>query len=242
MQAPLQDSILAFALRCREAGFDIVHPFSVAAHNAAGTPPAQQLGTFGRQRPLGLIVGNTRYFWRVFREAVDADPKLRNAVNPIDEYTEARIGFATAALGRSTLVSFVHVTDPAPLPIQRMAQSGGLAFLSPSHLSIHPTYGPWIAFRAAIVVDDDELPPASAPGDSPCTGCSRPCLPALEAAVASTRDPTVTSLGEAWPLWAKVRDVCPVGRAHRYGDDQIRYHYSKDRAMLGPAPHERPAR
>jgi hypothetical protein len=58
-------------------------------------------------------------------------------------------------------------------------------------------------------------------------------LPALEIAVANTRDPTVTSLGESWPLWANVRDACPVGKVHRYGDDQIRYHYAKDRMMLG---------
>jgi methylmalonic aciduria homocystinuria type C protein len=184
-------------------------------------------------------VGNTRYFWRVFREALDADPNLRTAVNPIDDYTEARIGFATAALGRSTLVSYVHVVDPAPMPIQRIAHASGLAFLSPSHLSIHPTYGPWLAFRAAIVLDEDELPLSGELDDGPCSRCNKPCLPALEVAVASTRDPTVSSLGDSWPLWAKVRDACPVGKAHRYSDDQIRYHYAKDRAMLAPAPRAR---
>jgi methylmalonic aciduria homocystinuria type C protein len=235
---PLEDSIAAFAQRCGEAGFDLVQPFSVAAHNSTASR-AQQLGTFGRPKPLGLIVGNTRYFWRIFREAVDADPSLRNAVNPVDDYTEARIGFATAALGRSTLVSYVHVVAPAPLPIQRIAHAAGVAFLSPSHLSIHPTYGPWIAFRAAIVVDEDEIPVPAPPGEGPCERCAKPCLPALEVAVKSTRDPTVTSLGNAWPLWTKVRDACPVGKSHRYGEDQIRYHYAKDRTVLGPTPRAR---
>lgn len=229
----LEDSIAAFSGRCREAGFDIVHPFSVAGYNRTAPPPAR-LGTFCRAAPLGLIVGNTRYFWRVFREALDAEPALRKAVNPIDEYTEARIGFATAALGRSTLVSFVHAMDPAPIPIQRIAHAAGLAFLSPSHLSIHPAYGPWLAFRAVIVVDEDEMTGPPAPAESPCERCSKPCLPALRIALEHTRDPTVSSLGESWPLWAKVRDACPVGKSHRYGDDQIRYHYAKDRAMLRP--------
>jgi hypothetical protein len=29
-----------------------------------------------------------------------------------------------------------------------------------------------------------------------------------------------------------MREACPTGRAHRYGEAQIRYHYLKDRAVL----------
>ena len=32
--------------------------------------------------------------------------------------------------------------------------------------------------------------------------------------------------------WAALRDVVGIGREHRYSDDQITYHYTKDKALL----------
>lgn len=32
--------------------------------------------------------------------------------------------------------------------------------------------------------------------------------------------------------WIAVRDACPIGREHRYPEDQLRYHYTKDRSLL----------
>jgi methylmalonic aciduria homocystinuria type C protein len=39
-------------------------------------------------------------------------------------------------------------------------------------------------------------------------------------------------ISDTWPLWLAVRDACPIGRAHRYDDAQIRYHYARDRSAL----------
>ena len=46
--------------------------------------------------------------------------------------------------------------------------------------------------------------------------------------------PFQPGLGDTWRLWLAVRDACPVGREHRYGDDQIGYHYRHDRTLLCP--------
>jgi len=51
--------------------------------------------------------------------------------------------------------------------------------------------------------------------------------------------PTVGNDSRAAP-WSAVRDRCPVGRAYRYSDEQIAYHYTKDPQFL-PA-RDRPAR
>ncbi|MGH8586497.1 MAG: hypothetical protein ACREWE_10055 [Gammaproteobacteria bacterium] len=42
---------------------------------------------------------------------------------------------------------------PRRVAMQRLAHLSGLAYLSPSHLNVHATYGPWIALRAAVVID-----------------------------------------------------------------------------------------
>lgn len=35
-----------------------------------------------------------------------------------------------------------------------------------------------------------------------------------------------------WQKWVRIRDACSIGREWRYSDDQIRYHYVADRALL----------
>ena len=37
---------------------------------------------------------------------------------------------------------------------------------------------------------------------------------------------------ENWRSWVAIRDACPLGKAHRYSDEQIRYHYTKDIKLL----------
>jgi hypothetical protein len=33
-------------------------------------------------------------------------------------------------------------------------------------------------------------------------------------------------------LWLAVRDACPLGREHRYGDEQLAFHMGIERAAL----------
>jgi methylmalonic aciduria homocystinuria type C protein len=101
-----------------------------------------------------------------------------------------------------------------------------MAWLAPSHMCVHPTFGPWMALRAAIVIDV-EGPPPRAPIAPPCD-CATGCQAALDRALAARARESLSELRERWKLWLAVRDACPVGRAHRYDDDQIRYHYAGD--------------
>jgi methylmalonic aciduria homocystinuria type C protein len=131
----------------------------------------------------------------------------------------------TRSRGRRHALYWAHQTSPRALPIQRLAELVGLASLSPSHLSIHPLYGPWFALRAVAVFDVDG-PDEPAPAlTSPCVQCDKPCLPALERALP-------LRVEEHAGAWIAVRDACPVGRASRYGEEQLRYHYTKDRKLL----------
>jgi hypothetical protein len=55
-----------------------------------------------------------------------------------------------------------------------------------------------------------------APIASPCT-CVAACRTTLETALGST----------TWEPWVAVRDACSL-RAWRYGEEQLRYHYTKE--------------
>lgn len=219
---------VAVARQLRPHGLDLVHPFAVAWFNAA-VEPAQRLPDLGRGDALGLLVGNTRALWAPFLAACRADAALRDAADPIERYTEARVVPAVAALGRRSALRWAH--DPAPrLAIQRLADATGLAPLSPVGLNVHPVYGPWFALRAAVVLDAAG-PAGAAPAPAlPCPDCAHACVPAFERARAAQGGRL--AIAATWRLWLAVRDACPIGRAFRYDEAQIRYHYARDRSAL----------
>lgn len=211
------------------AGLDLVQPLSVAWYNAA-VDRAYSLPDFGRAHALGIVVGNTRAMWPRFLAARKADAALHAATDPIDVYAAHAIETAAARLPAATEIRLA--SDPAPwlVSMQRLADVSGLAPLSPSYLNVHPTFGPWIGLRGVIIVDADGPTERTAPPPLPCD-CAATCLPLFQAAMAEPHE-GLADVAAAWPHWVAVRDACPVGRAHRYSEQQLRYHYLKDRAIL----------
>ena len=217
----------AIAARLSPHGLDIVHPFAVGWFNA-GVEAAQRLPDFGRADALGVLLGNTRALWEPFRTAYREDTALQACADPIDNYVEERVYDALTPLGVGSSVWCAHF--PRRLAIQRLADVTGLAPLSAVNLNVHPIYGPWFALRAAVTLDLAG-PSGEAPKTVPsCPDCARTCMPAFERARAAQVGKD--DIAETWPLWLAVRDACPVGRAYRYSDEQIRYHYARDRSVL----------
>lgn len=218
--------------RCDDAGFDIVHPFRIDWFNDA-VEPSLRLPDGGRRDALAFLIGNTRRLWPVFAEALRNDVSLLDTEHPLDAYVErALTAAATQSIRDRHDILFAHRMTPAPIAIQRVAHESGLAHLSPSHLNIHPVAGPWWALRAIVVVDADGPTGDRPHAPDPCTPCSKPCLVAFDRAVAATNGPRPRDVEQKWEAWALVREVCPEGRAFRYGDDQLRYHYTKDRSIV----------
>lgn len=172
----------------------------------------------GRQ---GYVVGNTRAFWPRF---VAALPSLLDEPHPIEAYVERVV---RAALPTGARVRFAH-EGPPWIPIQRLAERAGLAWLSPGRLAVHPVYGPWISLRAVVTLDEAAVAAAAAPAP-PCPGCETGCRPAFARAspFASPR-----AAETHWREWLAVRDACPTGREHRFQEDHLAYGYSKDRRLL----------
>jgi len=195
-----------------DAGFDIAHAFDTALF--AEVPGLEALVDPGRRR--GVLVGNTRALWPAFRAARAADPALAAADDPLERYTEQSI--ARAFPGEPTWFSHRRYAG-AFLPFQRLAVAAGLGALAPTQLVIHPVYGPWFALRAIVALVGDP-PPRPAPLAYRCTG---DCEARLAAA----------QIGGDWRAWLAVRDACRTGCTFRYSDEQIAYHYTKNRGLLG---------
>lgn len=215
-------SVLVDTLRARiePHGFDLIAPLQVGWYNAQ-VDHAYRLPDFGEPTSLAVVVANTRALWSRFLAAVRERPALQDDANPLDAYTVDVIAAAVASLEVRAEVRYAYEPPPRRVAMQRLAHVAGLAYLSPSYLCIHETYGPWIGLRAAIVFD---APGPAAPLNTPAPPCecTNNCKPALERALASN----------TWRDWLDVREACPAGRAHRYDDDQIEYHYTKARHLL----------
>jgi methylmalonic aciduria homocystinuria type C protein len=188
------------------AGFDIAHAFDAAA--AAREPGLELLAGGAR---LGLLIGNTRALWPPFSAAL-ATPELAAERDPLERYTERTIdaAFVTSPGGARVLYGHRRYAG-AFLPLQRLAVATGLGALAPTQLVIHPTYGPWFALRAVVLVDG--AGPARAPIASPCR-CDASCLDAFAHAQRSAN----------WRDWLAVRERCSL-QSWRYSDEQIRFHY-----------------
>lgn len=216
---------------CRPAGLDLVAPLSVAAYNAR-VDADWRLPAFDRPDALGVVIGNTRALWAPFLAALRREPARLDHPHPLDDYVRERVEAARAGTGPRSIVRWADGAPPHGVALQHAAEVAGLTWRSPANLSVHPVYGPWIALRAVVVFD---LPPPPAPPPAPaCDACEVGCRPAFEAArrTAPGRRPGAADVIAAWRRWVAVRDACPRGHEHRYGDDQIAYHYRRDPGIL----------
>lgn len=217
---------------CTEAGFDLVQPLQVGWYNVQVEGDLKLLD-FGSPAHLGIVIGNTRALWARFIAALRAEPALLLAEHPLQTYTERTLTAAVARLSVPVSLRWSHTGGAGLVAMQRLAQAAGLAYLAESQLSVHAEYGPWISLRAALSC---ALPGPSGPAPvlaHPCGSCAARCRPAFARACAGLRGaPSARDVQEEWQLWLACRDACPTGRAYRFGEAQIRYHYLKDRSEL----------
>lgn len=216
---------------CGAAGFDLSAVTTVGRYNAEVDAAYRLPGDDGA---AVVVIGNTTALWPFVTAYVMAQPV--QVADPVDRYTEQSVRSAVAAhVPEQDVIDirFAHEPPPRRVAIQRLAAIAGMAWLSPSHLCVHPVYGPWMALRAAIVLD---LEPAGlgSPIDAPCR-CETNCLPLFERALAAGEPKTADDLRDHWLLWLATRDACPVGRRYRYPDDQIVYHYTGRRPAGWPS-------
>lgn len=163
--------------------------------------------------------------------------------DPLDRWTRTSLQPIATRFG----ATFVHPSDRPYRPFQRWAQRADHVWQSPIGLLIHPEFGLWHAYRGALLFAElvEGLPIVEGL-PSPCMTCAgQPCLttcpvdaftvggydsPACREHVRSGSQPTCLSEGCA------ARLACPIGVAHRYGADQMRFHMAAFAGVEQSAP------
>jgi methylmalonic aciduria homocystinuria type C protein len=213
--------------RCAAAGIDLHGVTSAGAYDALVDEPFR----LGAPADATVVVlGNTRAMWAPLTAWERA---IGPHADPVDTYVMQVVRGATVDVDDVLDVRYSHEPPPRRIAIQRLADRAGLAWLSPSHLCVHPTYGPWLALRAAVVLARpcaDAGTPAA-----PTCDCSGHCLPKLQEAIAAGEPTNNAEMVAEWERWVAMRDACPLGHPYRYTDEQIRYHYLGERPEGWPA-------
>lgn len=173
-----------------------------------------------------LMIGNIGGdFWPAFEAGRRDEP------DPLDGWVKRVVDPMAATLGARAC----HPNDRPYQPFQRWAQRIEAVHGSPLGILIHPVYGLWHAYRAALIFAEpiDGLPkPDGQP--SPCDTCvDRPCLSScpVGAFTAAGLAPETCAghlrghrLPNCMADGCAARAACPVGGEFRYANPQLRFH------------------
>ena len=175
---------------------------------------------------LVILIGNAGpYMFRRFSQERDASR------DTLDSWTREVVSNLARDLDAAAVFPFE--TQP-PYPFLTWARRAGAGHVSPLGLNIHPTYGLWHAYRAALLFPVAfDLPPPSL-GTHPCDSCrERPCLAAC---------PVLAFDGSAYDVDGCARHIaksdgiacmskgclarhaCPVGQGFAYAPAQAQFH------------------
>ncbi len=219
-------------------GLNLVGTTTVAAYETLVPSQYHVVSLLPQAKTLVVIGNGGGGFWAGFQAYCHArQGYLQEREHPLDDYTVETIENALAlCLQRSGAVyrylyPFRFWTEP--VSFMHLARAAGLAGPSILGVVIHPEYGPWLALRAALLIDQDLYAPPTAANFDPCPTCrEQACMAACPASAVSAE--------KGWDIPACVqhrlhspgdctnrchaRYDCVYGRAHRYSSDELQYH------------------
>jgi len=182
-----------------------------------------------------VVVGNAGSdMWTRFTEGTGEDQR-RDDDNPLNDWTARTMMPIAEKLGARVYFPF----DRPYHPFQRWAMKSEAIWQSPIGPLIHPEFGLWHAYRAALVFDRALDLPEMGEAESPCDTCAdKPCLSAcpVEAFAPEAYDVPVcvrhiaTSKGKVCvEQHCAARRACPVGADYRYDQPHAEFHMTKFR-------------
>ncbi len=212
------------------AGLNLQAVFDVA------TLPADVRAGLPRTAPRQLIlVGHAGSgFWRALLQS------NTTGAHPMDDFSRHVV---TAWLAGLTDMADVHWLYPGETAVglQRLGQLAGWHHDSPFKVGVHPGWGSWFAYRAAVLADT-HLPvtPRAELLASPCRTCEgTPCVSACPARAMDGDGFSLpaclahrTRPDSSCATTCLARLACPVGTQFRYPPDQIEHMYGHSLTMI----------
>lgn len=167
-----------------------------------------------------VLIGNVGgAFWPIFRAWQATQPV--DLANPLDRWTKSVVDPIAQLVGARA----IYPSDKPYQPFQAWAMQAEGLRQSPLGILIHPRYGPWHAYRAALLFDV-EIRTDQEQLEHVCDGCAgQPCRNACPVAAHAGAGFAY----EACLDWAGShstckegcldRNACPIGVDYRYPRD-----------------------
>lgn len=152
-----------------------------------------------------------------------------DAADPLDTWSKLLIRPLAESIGAQAFFP----SDPPWQPFQQWAMRAEGLRASPLGILIHPVYGLWHGYRAALAFAEPLPQVPAISGAHPCDTClEKPCLTtcpvgAVSAArfdVAACRRHLATGQAGCLAGGCLARAACPVGVDYRYPAAQLRFH------------------
>ncbi len=235
------------ARNAQRLGLNLIAALPAERYELAATP-AYRANTISPGCRSIVVIGNGGAdFWHTFKAHAAGNPGWLERDNPLDDFTrevvEKEIVMPIQTEGVRCITVYPFGSGGPTLNFMQLAMLAGLAAPSIIGVVVHPVFGPWIAFRAALLLDSEIDHPGDAIGFDPCPTCSsRSCISACPAAAVSFPSgwnipKCLAHRVEAHPDCADrchARVACVLGPDQRYPDDELAYHQSRALRMMRP--------
>ena len=183
-----------------------------------------------------ILIGNAgSAMWEPFDRTWPAERRAHER-HPLNVWTRETVSVIADGLAATALYPF---DGPPYLPFQRWAARAEGLRPSPLGPLLHPVYGQWHAYRAALVFGCRVAVPAPKPMPDLCANCpDRPCLSNCPVGAFRIHSYDVPGCaghlvgkngGDCMALGCLARRACPVGRDYLYSPPHAQFHMEKFR-------------
>lgn len=227
-------------------GLNLVSAIPVERYDSAVTAMrASEIAPWASS--IVVIANGGGAFWRALKRHAATNPGWWTRGNPLDDFThqavEREVSSAARTSGARYEIVYPFMSNGRTLNFIELGKAAGLAGPSILGVTVHPVYGPWIAFRAAVLIDQLIDSPGEALGFDPCPGCTtRSCIPACP--VSAVSFPAGWDIPRCLAHRVEVehdcaprchaRVGCVLGPEHRYPDDELAYHQMRALRSMRP--------
>ncbi len=171
-------------------GLNLVAATPVARYDAAVKEVSRASAIDPAARSIVVIGNGGGALWTALKAHASRSPGWWNRENPLDDFTrevvERDLATPIRESGLRCTTVYPFMNDARILSFIELGKVAGIAGPSILGVTVHPIYGPWIAFRAALLLAEELDSPGDALGFDPCPQCTaRTCIPACPASAVS---------------------------------------------------------
>lgn len=224
-------------------GLNLIGTVAVGRYDAAAPPDARASRIDPAARSIIVIGNGGGDFWRAYQRHLARNPSWKTRADPLDDFTREIVSKELVPeferRGLRCVPAYPFAANAPVLRFLDLARLAGLGAPSLLGVLVHPRYGPWMALRAALLIDSDTdadcADQGEAAGFDPCPRCvSRACIAACPVGAVTSAGWDVYGcrdhrLQEASDCAAAchARRSCVLAPEARYPDDEIRYHQER---------------